>query len=183
MALPHYTFLGIACTVHCRFCPELSSHANAGNEHNWSTFKRVWSDDRNRLLVGRVALLVYCHYNQRVLDRGYKSCMDWDSFIHALELEEPIRAPKGHAALAVPGASSLTQLLLGAQNSSNIASDLPPHAGVEPVADGEEGMLENDKDESGQENVTPTSDGIDAAVAAEEAMMEMTTTGTYQALL
>ena len=66
----------------------------------------MWSDERNRLLSGRVALLVYCHYNQCVLDRAYDSwaALDWDSFIHALEAEDPIRAPEGHAALDVPGA-------------------------------------------------------------------------------
>ena len=73
----------------------------------------MWSDDRNRLLTGRVALLVYCHYNQRVLDRAYDNwaCVDWDSFIDALEQEEPIRAPEGHVALDVPGAHPTHQLL------------------------------------------------------------------------
>lgn len=69
----------------------------------------MWSDDRNRLLTGRVAILVYCHYNQRVLDRTYGNwaSVDWDSFVDSLEQEDPIKAPVGHAALAVPGALSL----------------------------------------------------------------------------
>ena len=81
---------------------------NAGSERNWSTFRRVWSNDRNRLLTGRVALLVYCHYNQRVLDRKYGDweSVDWDNFVDALEKEAPIKAPEGHVALAVPGAYS-----------------------------------------------------------------------------
>ena len=64
----------------------------------------MWSDERNRLLNGRVALLVYCHYNQRVLDRAYDSWaeLDWGSFIEALQEEDPIKAPEGHAALNVP---------------------------------------------------------------------------------
>ena len=76
----------------------------------------------------------------------------------------------------------LLQFLLGAQNSSRLASDFSPHAGMEPLSHNEEGMLESDGDESWQENVTPTNDAVDAAVAAEEAMMETTTTGTYQAI-
>ena len=92
--------------VHVCLCSYTSSGCYAGSERSWSTFRRVWSDDKNRLLSGKVALLVYCHYNQRVLDRTYKNwaCTDWDSFVAALEQEDPIRAPEGHAALAVPGA-------------------------------------------------------------------------------
>ena len=45
---------------------------------------------------------------------------------------------------------------------------------MEELSDDEEGRLESDVDESGQENVIPASDAIDRAVAAEEAMMEMT---------
>ena len=44
-------------------------------------------------------------------------------------------------------------------------------------------MPESDEDESGQENATPADDAVAAAVAAEEAMMEMTETGPYQAVL
>ena len=75
-------------------------------ERSWSAWRRVWSDERNRLLNGRVALLVYCHYKQRVLDRAYDGWagLDWDSFKHAMEEEDPIRAQEGHAALDVPGA-------------------------------------------------------------------------------
>lgn len=89
---------------------ELLFTRNAGGERNWSVWKRVWSDARNRLLTGRVALLVYCHYNQRVLDRSYDTwaCLDWESFIDALEQEDPIKAPEGHSALDVPGAYTRT---------------------------------------------------------------------------
>ena len=176
-----------ACTVsRCVLPLQLNlSICNAGSERNWSTFRRIWSDDRNRLLAGRVALLVYCHYNQRVLNRTYGNwaCVDWDRFVDALEQEDPIKAPAGHAALAVPGAYSYHPSFHSNQIKSSSQLQLCihscAHAGVEPVSEDEE---ESDGDDSGQENVTPTSEEV-AACAAEEAMMEMTDNGPYQPVL
>ena len=62
------------------------------------------------------------------------------------------------------------------------ASLVSSHAGVEPMSQDEEEVLESDDDESGQENVTPNDDGVARAVAEEEAMMEMTEDGPYRAI-
>ena len=92
---------------------ELLFTCNAGGERNWSVWRRVWSNARNHLHSGRVALLVYYHYNQWVLDRTNDrwACLDWESFIDAVEQDDPIRAPEGHSALDVPGAYTLSWIV------------------------------------------------------------------------
>ena len=93
---------------------------------------------------------------------------------------------EGHAALALPGAYAHHHSF---NPSWVLKSALALHlmslqdAGVEPLSDDEEDVLQSNGGESGQENVTPASDAIDAAVAAEEAFMEMTATGPYHAVL
>ena len=50
------------------------------------------------------------------------------------------------------------------------------------MSEDEEEVLGSD-DESGQENVTPNDDAVARAMAEEEAMIEMTEDGPYQAIL
>ena len=51
------------------------------------------------------------------------------------------------------------------------------------MSEDEEEVLGSDDDESGQENVTPNDDAVARAIAEEEAMIEMTEDGPYQAIL
>lgn len=62
---------------------------SAASERNWSTFKYIWSDSRNRLLLGRVALLVFIYYNHRVL-KATSSAPDWEAFLYLLDQLPPI---------------------------------------------------------------------------------------------
>lgn len=59
--------------------------ASAG-ERNWSTWKHIWSNARNRLHVDRVAMLVYIYFNQRALNRvqAQPTAQDWDDFMEYL---------------------------------------------------------------------------------------------------
>ena len=81
----------------------------AGGERNFSAWGRIWSKDRNRLLVGRVAMLVYIYFNQRVLNRNYNSGLvqDWDAFLSHLENKAPIVVPQGNHAAGLPDPSLL----------------------------------------------------------------------------
>ncbi len=47
----------------------------------------VWSNSRTRLLLGRVALLVYVYFNSRVLTKATRSlsATDWRSFLEELD--------------------------------------------------------------------------------------------------
>ena len=65
---------------------------------------------------------------------------------------------------------------------SSIASQ-SSHAGVEPISKDEEEVLESDSEESGRDDVMPNDDAVARLVAEEEAMMEMTEDGPYQAIL
>jgi hypothetical protein len=59
----------------------------AGGERNWSTCSFIWSNSCNRLLLGRVALLVYIYFNSRVLTKTSRSfsTTDWPSFLEELD--------------------------------------------------------------------------------------------------
>ena len=85
------------------------SRVFAGGERKFSAWGRIWSKDRNRLLVGRVAMLVYIYFNQRVLNRNYSSGVkqDWDAFLSHLEKQAPIVVPQGNHAAGLPGPSLL----------------------------------------------------------------------------
>ncbi len=66
--IPPSRFQASASTWHEK---QVSKRAtkSAGGERNWSTWANVWSDTRSSMLVGRVCMLVYVHYNMRVLNR------------------------------------------------------------------------------------------------------------------
>jgi hypothetical protein len=103
----------------------------AGSERNWSTFKHVWSDTRNSLLLGRVGLLVYIYYNTRVLSREAEAA-DWEAFI-SMMADTP----------AIPELSRL-----GARISdANIAAAAAAPAGT-PVAAGSGAGADEEGDES-----------------------------------
>ncbi len=53
----------------------------------------MWSDNRNRLLVGRVAMLVYIYFNHRQLHRASAPALnsqDWEAFMDFLESQPPM---------------------------------------------------------------------------------------------
>ncbi len=56
-----------------------------------ATWSNVWSNTRSSLLVGRVCMLVYVHYNMRVLNRKLNPQptpdLDWLLFLRDLSEE------------------------------------------------------------------------------------------------
>jgi hypothetical protein len=82
-------------------CPELQDvcqrlfsipATSAAGERVFSALAHIWSNKRNRLLMGRAAMLTYVYFNARVMQRlaAVPSAVDWDDFGDYLEgLHEP----------------------------------------------------------------------------------------------
>lgn len=75
--------------------------ASAG-ERNWSAWKHIWSNARNRLHVDRVAMLVYIYFNQRALNRvqAQPTAQDWDDFMNYLHSLPPMPEMEGAKTLS-----------------------------------------------------------------------------------
>ena len=75
--------------------------ASAG-ERNWSAWKHIWSNARNRLHVDRVAMLVYIYFNQRALNRvqAQPTAQDWDDFMDYLHSLPPMPEMEGAKTLS-----------------------------------------------------------------------------------
>ena len=73
---------------------------SSGGERNWSAFKNVWTERRNRLLMGRAGILVYIHYNQRVLSRMHEQhcAADFEGFLNYLDGMDPLPGTDDNAA-------------------------------------------------------------------------------------
>lgn len=68
----------------------------AGIERSQSAFGHIWNDKRSRLLSGRVAMLVYVYYNQRVLDRtNAQALMDVEEVLDYLRELDQAEAGEG----------------------------------------------------------------------------------------
>lgn len=92
----------------------------AFGERNFSVFSHIWSDSRNRLLVGRVGLLVYIYFNVRVLNNvaSTATAFDWDDFMEHWEnlptidilpgQQLPVEAEDGDAVVLATSKDALT---------------------------------------------------------------------------
>lgn len=66
---------------------------SCGSERNFSTWGNIWSNNRARLLVGRVGMLVYLYFNSRALKRHNKgfAASDWEEFAAYLDTLPPVQ--------------------------------------------------------------------------------------------
>ena len=73
---------------------------SSGGERNLSAFKHIWTEKRNRLLVGRAGMLVYIYFNQRVINRITKPhcAADFEGFIDFLDSMDPLPGTDDNAA-------------------------------------------------------------------------------------
>ena len=62
----------------------------ACSERVFSAVSHIWTDNRNRLLMGRAAMLSFVYFNKRVQDRitAIPSYADWLEMLGAMEEQE-----------------------------------------------------------------------------------------------